>query len=49
MFIIKLILLIIESKEENARAKEIAIIKLGEIYSEQKLVFHMYNNHNLTN
>jgi len=25
-----------ESKEENARAKEIAIIKLGEIYSEQK-------------
>jgi len=25
-----------ESKEENARAKETAIIKLGEIYSTQK-------------
>jgi 26S proteasome regulatory subunit N6 len=25
-----------ESKEENARAKETAIIKLGEIYSSQK-------------
>jgi len=32
-------IIIIESKEENARAKETAIIKLGEIYSTQKLVY----------
>jgi len=31
--------IIIESKEENARAKETAIIKLGEIYSSQKFAY----------